>query len=342
MKAMVLARVAPLGANARPLDLRDVDAPQIQADDVLLRVRACGVCHTDLDEIEGRTPPSALPRILGHQIVGTVESSGSSVQGLARGHRVGVAWLSRTCGQCRFCLAGNENLCPQFVATGRDVDGGYAELVAAPAAATFALAATFSDAEAAPLLCAGAIGYRSLMLAGIRDGDALGLMGFGASAHLVLQLAHHRYPRSPVFVLARAEADRQFARDLGAAWTGDTLATPPAPLAAIIDTTPAWRPVVRALRHLDRGGRLVINAIRKEERDKSELLSIDYGRDLWLEREIKSVANVTRADVRGFLDVAAVIPIRPHVSTFPLEEANEAIAALANGDRRGAIVLTMS
>ena len=307
----------------------------------MIRVRACGVCHTDLDEIEGRVPPSALPRILGHQIVGTIESSGAAVHGLARGQRVGVAWLSRTDGQCRFCVTGRENLCPDFVATGRDVDGGYAELVAAPAAATFVLPATFSDVEAAPLLCAGAIGYRSLMLAGIRDGDALGLTGFGASAHLVLQLARHRYPSTPVFVFARDEADRQFAKDLGAAWVGDTLATPPAPLAAIIDTTPAWRPVVRALRHLDRGGRLVINAIRKDDRDKSELLTIDYGRDLWLEREIKSVANVTRGDVRGFLDVAEAVPIRPQVSTFPLEDANEAIAALASGGRRGAIALAM-
>jgi propanol-preferring alcohol dehydrogenase len=341
MKAMTLTRVGPLAKEGRPLDLREVPAPEIHADEVLIRVRACGVCHTDLDEIEGRTPPSSFPRILGHQIVGTIESSGATVRDLARGTRVGVAWLSRTCGHCRFCLAGRENLCPEFVATGRDVDGGYAELVAAPAAATFALAATFSDPEAAPLLCAGAVGYRSLMLAGIRDGDALGLTGFGASAHLVLQLSRHRYPQSPVFVFARDEADRQFARDLGAAWAGDTLATPPTPLAAIIDTTPAWRPVVWALRHLDRGGRLVINAIRKDDRDKSELLSMDYGRDLWLEREIKSVANVTRKDVRGFLDVAAVIPIRPHVSTFPLDQANEAVAALANGDRRGAIVLTV-
>jgi propanol-preferring alcohol dehydrogenase len=341
MKAMTLTRVGPLATEGRPLDRREMPAPEMHADEVLIRVRACGVCHTDLDEIEGRTPPSSFPRILGHQIVGTIESLGATVQDLARGTRVGVAWLSRTCGHCRFCLTGQENLCPEFVATGRDVDGGYAELVAAPAAATFALAATFSDAEAAPLLCAGAVGYRSLTLAGLRDGDALGLTGFGASAHLVLQLARHRYPQSPVFVFARDEADRQFARDLGAAWAGDTLATPPAPLAAIIDTTPAWRPVVRALRHLDRGGRLVINAIRKDDRDKSELLSIDYGRDLWLEREIKSVANVTRKDVRGFLDVAAAIPIRPHVSTFPLDQANEAVAALANGDRRGAIVLTV-
>jgi len=338
---MVLTRVGPLGVDARPLEWREAPAPQIQRDEVLIRVRSCGVCHTDLDEIEGRTPPSVLPRIPGHQIVGTIESVGTAVQGLALGSRVGVAWLSRTCGACRFCSTGRENLCLQFVATGRDVDGGYAEFVAAPATATFALPGTYSDVEAAPLLCAGAIGFRSLSLAGIRDGDALGLTGFGASAHLVLQLARHRYPASPVSVFARDEADRQFARDLGAAWAGDTLDTPPAPLAAIIDTTPAWRPVVRALRHLDRGGRLVINAIRKNDGDKSELLSMDYARDLWLEREVRSVANVTRADVRGFLEVAAAVPIRPHVTTFPLEEANAALAALAHGDRRGAIVLTV-
>jgi alcohol dehydrogenase, propanol-preferring len=268
VKAMVLARVAPLAANPRPLEWREVAPPEVKADEVLIRVRACGVCHTDLDEIEGRTPPSSLPRIPGHQIVGTIESTGAGVQGPVPGRRVGVAWLSRTCGHCRFCLRGSENLCPDFVATGLDVDGGYAEFVAAPAAATFALPDTFSDVEAAPLLCAGAIGYRSLALAGIHDGDSLGLTGFGASAHLVLQLARHRYPRSPVFVFARDEADRRFATELGAAWTGDTRDAPPAPLAAIIDTTPAWRPVVRALRHLDRGGRLVINAIRKDDRDK--------------------------------------------------------------------------
>ena len=341
MRAMVLVRTGPLTPGARPLELRDIEPPQLRPDEVLIGVHACGVCHTDLDEIEGRTEPSSLPRIPGHQIVGTIESTGAAVPPAMRGGRVGVAWLSRTCGHCRFCQAGAENLCPNFVATGRDVDGGFAELVAAPAAATYPIPETFSDVEAAPLLCAGAIGYRSLMLAGIHDGDALGLSGFGASAHLVLQLARHRYPRSPIYVFARGEADRQFARDLGAAWAGDTLAEPPVPLAAIIDTTPAWRPVVGSLRHLDRGGRLVINAIRKDDRDKSELLSLDYARDLWLEREIKSVANVTRADVRAFLDDAAAIPIRPRVTTFPLAAANEAIAALIGGTHPGAIVLTV-
>jgi propanol-preferring alcohol dehydrogenase len=338
---MVLTEVGPLARRARPLELRDVPSPAIRSDEVLIRVRACGVCHTDLDEIEGRLPPSTLPRILGHQVIGTVETTGADVTTIARGARVGVAWLSRTCGHCRFCRSGRENLCPDFAATGRDLDGGYAEFAAAPAAAIFAIPAAFSDAVAAPLLCAGAIGHRSLTLAGIQDGEPLGLMGFGASAHLVLQLARHRYPRSPVFVFARAEADRQFARDLGATWAGDVGATPPSPPTAIIDTTPAWRPVVQALGHLDRGGRLVVNAIRKDDRDKTDLLSIDYERDLWLEREVKTVANVTRADVREFLDLAATIPIRPEVSTFPLDAANEALRSLSRGDHRGALVLAV-
>jgi propanol-preferring alcohol dehydrogenase len=255
--------------------------------------------------------------------------------------RVGVAWLARTCGTCAFCQSGRENLCPAFQATGRDVDGGYAEFVVAAAAATYPIPETFSNVDAAPLLCAGAIGYRSLALAGLRDGETLGLTGFGASAHLVLQLARHRYPRSPVFVFARDDADRRFARDLGAAWAGDTGDAPPSLLSAVIDTTPAWRPVVQALRHLDRGGRLVINAIRKDDRDKDALLALDYARDLWLEKTMTSVANVTRADVRGFLDAAANLPIRPTVTVLPLDRANDAIRALAGGGRPGAFVLTI-
>jgi len=272
--------------------------------------------------------------------VGTVEVCGSAVTSVSQGDRVGVAWISRTCGACRFCQSGRENLCPSFAATGCDVDGGYAEFVVAPAVSVYPIPDVFSDAEAAPLLCAGAIGLRSLTLAQVSDGEALGLTGFGASAHLVLQLAKRRLPRSPVFVFARDASARRLALDLGAAWAGDTADPPPAPVAAIIDTTPAWRPVMQALRHLDRGGRLVINAIRKDDRDKSELMSINYARDLWLERSVVSVANVTRADVREFLEAAAVDPpIRPKVSTMPLTRANEAIQSLANGGMTGALVL---
>ena len=336
---MVLDAIGPLADRPRPLDLRELPIPTPGDDELLIRVAACGVCHTELDEIEGRTPPSHLPRVLGHQIVGRVERLGRGVNGIAIGARVGAAWIAHACGHCRFCLRGDENLCPEFRATGRDADGGYAEFVVVRAAFTYPIPPVFSDVDAAPLLCAGAIGGRSLDLANLRDGEPLGLTGFGASAHLVLQLARRRFPHSPVFVFARDEADRRFALELGSAWAGGTLDTPPAPLSAIIDTTPAWTPVVAALRHLDRGGRLVINAIRKEARDASALLALDYGRDLWLEHEIKSVANVTRADVRGVLRLAAEIPLRPATTTFPLERANDALHALATGGRRGAIVL---
>jgi propanol-preferring alcohol dehydrogenase len=255
---------------------------------------------------------------------------------------VGVAWIGWACGRCKACREGNENLCPYFRATGRDVDGGYAEFMTVPAAFAHPIPEAFTDAEAAPLLCAGAIGYRSLKLAGLEDGEALGLTGFGASAHLVLQMAHHRYPASPVYVFARSEGERAFARELGAAWAGESEEEPPSLLAAVIDTTPAWQPVVDALRNLEPEGRLVINAIRKEERDKSALLSLDYPRDLWMEKEIKSVANVARSDVREFLALAAEIPIHPEIEEFPLADANRALRELKAKSIRGAKVLRIA
>lgn len=339
MKAMVLSTISRLSDRPHPLEMTDLPEPTPGDGEVLVRVAACGVCHTELDEIEGRTPPSHLPRVLGHQIVGRVEGLGRGVEGIMAGTRVGIAWIFHACGRCRYCLDGRENLCPYFRATGRDADGGYAEWAVAPAAFVHPIPSVFSDVEAAPLLCAGAIGYRSLALAGLTDGDTLGLTGFGASAHLTLALARHRYPRSAVFVFARDASEQAFARELGAVWAGDTADTPPAPLDAIIDTTPAWRPPLRALRHLAPGGRLVINAIRKGTGDVDEWLTVDYGRDLWLEREIKSVANVTRRDVREFLTLAASIPIRPVVQTFRLEEANDALLELRGGRVRGAKVL---
>jgi propanol-preferring alcohol dehydrogenase len=261
------------------------------------------------------------------------------VTGVSEGDRVGVAWIYSACGRCRWCREGNENLCPYFRATGRDADGGYAELMTAPAGFVHPIPEIFSDVEAAPLLCAGAIGWRSLKLAGLGDGEALGLTGFGASAHLVLKVARHRYPNSRVHVFARSEGERTFARELGAAWAGDSTDEPPEKLAAIIDTTPAWRPVVEALKHLEPEGRLVINAIRKEERDKSALLELDYPSHLWMEKEIKSVANVARGDVRELLAEASEIPIHPEVQEYPLEAANRALAELKQRKIRGAKVL---
>jgi propanol-preferring alcohol dehydrogenase len=287
-------------------------------------------------------PPPRLPVVLGHQAVGRVEASGPGVTGLREGDLVGVAWIGWACGVCKACRAGDENLCPFFRATGRDVDGGYAERMIVPASFAHPIPAAFTDVEAAPLLCAGAIGYRSLKLAALEDGEPLGLTGFGASAHLVLKMARHRYPRSEVCVFARNEGERAFARELGAAWAGESGETPPAKLAAVIDTTPAWQPVVDALRNLEPRGRLVINAIRKEERDKSALLGLDYPRDLWLEKEVKSVANVTRGDVREFLALAAEIPIHPEVEELPLADANRALRDLKARTIRGAKVLRIA
>jgi propanol-preferring alcohol dehydrogenase len=210
-----------------------------------------------------------------------------------------------------------------------------------PAHYAYPIPETFSDAEAAPLLCAGAIGFRALRLAGLRNGEPLGLTGFGGSAHLVLQLARHLCPRSPIFVFARDAASREFARSLGADWAGDTADRPPEPLRSVIDTTPAWKPVVEALGNLRPGGRLVINAIRKEDRDRDELARLSYHDHLWMEREIKSVANITAADIREFLPIAAEIPLRPKIEAYPLEAANRALAELRRGPVRGAKVLVV-
>jgi propanol-preferring alcohol dehydrogenase len=339
---MLLAALGRLEKNAAPLVLADLPVPEPGPGEILVRVAACGVCHTELDEIEGRTPPPRLPVVLGHQMVGRVEAAGVGGMSACRfrtGDRVGVAWIWSACGQCDFCRAGDENLCPEFRATGRDVDGGYAEYMTVPEGFAYPIPEAFSDVEAAPLLCAGAIGYRSLALTGIADGQSLGLTGFGASAHLVLKMVRHRFPNSRVFVFARSDQEREFARELGAVWAGDTREKAPEELRAVIDTTPAWEPVVSALENLQPGGRLVINAIRKEEADKAALLRLDYPAHLWREKEIKSVANVTRRDVAEFLALAAEIPLRPEVQEFALEDANRALAELKARKIRGAKVL---
>jgi propanol-preferring alcohol dehydrogenase len=341
MKAMLIERIADLRTENEPLELHDIPIPSPRPGEVLLRVSACGVCHTEIDEIEGRTPPPRLPVVPGHQVVGRVEECGSECARVKTGDRVGLAWIFSACGRCRYCLEGRENLCPDFRATGRDADGGYAEYMVAPERFVVPVPAVFSDAEAAPLLCAGAVGYRSLKLANLRNGQALGLTGFGASGHLVLKAARHLYPQSPVCVFAREEKERAFALELGASWAGDTAARPPETLQAVIDTTPAWKPVVEALKVLAPGGRLVINAIRKEETDKDELLRLDYDAHLWREKELKSVANVTRADAEEFLRLAAEIPIRPAVEEYPLAEANRALLEIKRRKIRGAKVLVI-
>lgn len=342
MRAMVLAAITNLTRNRTPLEERDLPRPKPGQGEVLIRVSACGVCHTELDEIEGRTPPPVLPVVLGHQVVGRVEQAGPGAGRFRAGDRVGVGWISSACGKCEFCLGGRENLCAEFRATGRDANGGYAEYMTVGENFAFPIPEVFTDVEAAPLLCAGAIGYRSLKLTGLENGQNLGLTGFGASAHLVLMMVRRQYPATRVFVFARSEKERAFARDLGAAWAGSVDEDPPEKLHAIIDTTPAWSPVVEALKRLAPGGRLVINAIRKEEADKQALLSLDYPSHLWLEKEIKSVANVTREDIAAFLNLAARIPIKPEVQTYRLEEANQALTDLKERKIRGAKVLVVN
>jgi len=342
MNAMILDHLSDMTVDREPLRPASLPVPVPGPHEVLLTVAACGVCHTELDEIEGRTPPPWFPVIPGHQVVGTVTDRGASVTRFSPGDRVGVGWVFSSCGHCAFCREGRDNLCSEFKATGRDVHGGYAEYMVVPEDSAFSIPAGFSDVEAAPLFCAGAIGYRSLRLSGLQDGQFLGLTGFGASAHLVLKMVTHRYPRSEVFVFARSERERDFARELGAAWAGDTTDTSPEKLHAIIDTTPAWKPVVEAMANLERGGRLVINAIRKEASDKEYLLTLDYPRHLWMEKEIKSVANVARGDIDEFLTLAAAIPLKPQTEEFALEEANRALVELKNRKIRGAKVLRMT
>ncbi len=330
MKAMLLPALADLSANPAPLQETEVPIPTPAEGEVLIRLTRCAVCHTELDEIEGRAAPTRLPIIPGHQAVGVVEGTGQ---------RVGVAWIASACGHCRYCLSGRENLCPEFKATGRDVDGGYAETMKLRADFVHPIPDELSDSEAAPLLCAGAIGYRSLRLSNLQDGGALGLMGFGGSNHLVLKMARYKYPSSPVFVFSRSPAEREFALSLGAAWAGAIDEVPPQELDAIIDTTPVWEPDLQALKRLAPGGRLVINAIRKQDTDREKLADLDYPSQLWMEKEIKSVANVTRQDVDEALQLAAVAGIRPEVEEFALKDANRALMELKQGKIRGAKVL---
>lgn len=341
MKAMVLQKLYNLQQNQQPLTLLDLPEPVPAENQILLKVSACGVCHTELDEIEGRTPPPYLPIVPGHQVVGRVVAMGSQVKSLQIGDRVGVAWIFSACGACRFCLEGKENLCAAFLATGRDANGGYAQYMTVMADFAYPIPATFSDEQAAPLLCAGAIGYRSLHLTGLMNGQKLGLTGFGASAHLVLKMARHRFPDSEIYVFARNPDERSFALELGAVWSGETETQAPSKLDCIIDTTPVWPPIVAALANLKPGGRLVINAIRKEG-DRRSLLHLDYAQHLWHEKELKSVANITRRDVKEFLALAAEIQLQPTLQLFALEQANEALLELKAGKIRGAKVLKIT
>jgi len=340
MKAMILKGIAPV--DEKSLELEDLPTPRPGPGQIRVKISVCGVCHTELDEIEGRLQVR-LPIVLGHQIIGRVDSLGYGVTKFRLRDRVGIAWINSACGKCHFCQQANENLCSEFQGTGCDVNGGYAQYTIVSEDFAYHISDRLSDSQAAPLLCAGAIGYRALRLTGLQDGQVLGLFGFGASAHIVIQVVKYKCPNSKVFVFTRPQQQnhRNLAGKLGADWVGATGDTPPAKLNCAIDFTPAWKPIVEALRVLEKGGRLVINAIRKEKRDQDSVLNLDYPTHLWLEKELKTVANITRSDAEEFLPLAAEIPIIPKIQEFKLEEANKALILLKQGKIQGAGVLKM-
>jgi len=329
MKACLLR--APAAIETNPLEYADVAMPQPKSGEVLVRVRACGVCRTDLHVIEGELPPRISPVIPGHQVVGTVEKQGENTRRFAIGDRVGIAWLHHTDGTCEYCRSGAENLCDNPVFTGYSVDGGYAEYIVAPEDFIYAIPAGFPDEQAAPLLCAGIIGFRSLRLSGIKVGGRLGFYGFGAAAHVAIQVARHW--GAEVFASTRDVRHQKLALELGAAWAGGTLDEPPKKLDAAIVFAPAGEIVPAALKALKKGGALILGGIHM-----SPIPSFGYDL-LYQERVIRSVANNTRKDGEDFLRVAAEIPIHTHVQVIPLTEANRALNSLKNDAIPGAAVL---
>jgi propanol-preferring alcohol dehydrogenase len=332
MKAMVLKEISSM--EAKPLQMVDLPVPTPGLKEILVKVSVCGICHTELDEIEGRLLPK-LPVVLGHEIVGKVEKLGAGAKKFKLGGRVGIAWINSACGKCQFCLEGNENLCLEFKGTGCHANGGYAQYTVVSEEFAYPIPDRFSDSEAAPLLCAGAIGYRDLILSGVKKGQTLGLFGFGASAHIVIQVA--KYWGCEIFVFTRSEEHRNLAKKLGAVWAGGPGDEPPKKLNCVIDFTPVGETVPHALRALEKGGRLVMAVIRK----LNLIPPMDYGELLWDEKEIKSVSNITRRDAQKFLSLAAEIPIIPEVQEFRLEEANQALILLKQGKIQGAGVLRM-
>lgn len=332
MNAMVLDQAGNVSGN--PLRLKNIPSPIPTADQILVKIHVCGVCRTDLHVVEGELPDLSCPLIPGHQTVGTVVQIGSEVSAVKIGDRVGIAWLQSTCGRCDFCISGRENLCVHATFTGYQVNGGYAEYAVVPARFAYPIPPIFSDEEAAPLLCAGIIGYRALRLSGIKPGQRLGLYGFGASAHIAIQIARHW--GCQVYVSSLGPEHQQLAQHLGAAWVGGATEMPPDKLHGSIIFAPAGELVPPALRALERGGTLALAGIHM-----SPIPSLDYDRDVFGERVLRSVTANTRQDGLDLLREAAAIPIKPHTVSFPLEQANRALQELKAGSFQGAAVLTM-
>lgn len=333
MKAMVLGAFRPAAEN--PLETRDVPVPEVGPEEILVKVRCCGVCHTDLHAVEGELPDAKLPLIPGHEVIGIVERVGEKAERFRVGERVGAAWLRSTCGVCRFCRSGRENLCETAHFNGCQADGGYAEYMVIAPKFAYAIPAAFADEEAAPLMCAGIVGYRALKLSGIQPGGTLGLYGFGGSAHIAIQIAKHRGAR--VFVFTRSAEHRELAKTLGADWAGTAKDEPPAKLTNAIIFAPVGSLYLDALRVLDRGGTVASAGIRM-----SPIPEMDYGKYLYHERKMLSVANATRKDGEDLLRLAAEIPIRTTIQTFPLEAANDVLRLLKAGKINGAAVLKIS
>jgi propanol-preferring alcohol dehydrogenase len=330
MKAMVLDEITR--ASAAPLHLRELPEPEPQAGEVRVKVRCCGVCRTDLHVIEGDLPQRKLPVICGHQVVGIVDQVGPRCRLLSVGQRIGIPWLRKACGQCAYCRSGRENLCEFSIYTGYDADGGYAESAIVPEAFAYPISDVFDDVHAAPLLCAGIIGYRALKRADLPPGGRLAMYGFGSSAHIILQIALHR--GSEVFVVTRGESHRQLARQMGATWVGENAQDMPAKVNSGIMFAPAGNLVPDALAQLDKGGTLALAGIYM-----SEIPALDYTRTLFYEKNIRSVTANTREDGRELLAEAASISLRPHVATYPLAEANRALVDLKEDRVNGTAVL---
>lgn len=333
MKAMILKKFSPIEQN--PLELADLSVPEPGPGEILLRVRTCGVCHTDLHTIEGELPDVKLPVIPGHQVVGTVKKSGEGSLRFEKGARVGAAWLFEACGECRFCVKGNENLCEKARFTGYSADGGYAEFIRVPEKFVYPIPDVFKDEEASPLLCAGIIGYRALRLSEVRPGQRLGLIGFGASAHVAIQVARHW--KCKVFVFTRSEKHRALARKLGAVWTGDLNEAPSEKMDSIVNFTPAGETVLAGMRLLEKSGTQALAGIYM-----SPIPEMDYTEHLYHEKRLRSVANATRQDGEDLLHVAARIPIRPTTEVLALKDANKALQLLKKGKINGAAVLRIN
>jgi propanol-preferring alcohol dehydrogenase len=330
MRAMLLEQPKP--AEENPLELRELPLPAPGVGEIRIRVHACGICRTDLHTVEGDLPLRKTPLVPGHQIVGVVDAVGAGVRALREGDRVGVAWVYWTCGECAYCRKGQENLCDKARFTGYHVDGGYAEATVVPESFAYPLPEGFTDLEVAPLLCAGIVGYRSFWLSNVQPGERLGLYGFGASAHIILQVARHL--GCEVYVFTRTESHRVLAKELGAVWVGEAKDTPPAQLDAAIIFAPAGPLVLEALRVLRKGGTVSLADITM-----TPIPQIDYDSLLYHERILRSVANSTREDGRDFLRLAAEIPVRTEIEIFDLEQANQALQAMKHSKIQGAGVL---